>query len=97
MCKIFQLIKLCYCYRHLGGGDSVAVGNVFHRIQNHNGEVLLRNKQDHASDLRRLNKAAVVIQVLYPASICCKLSHLWVTFLSYENLFILFAVYFIPS
>jgi len=61
--QILQLMNLCYCYRHLGGGDSIAVGNAFHQIKNYESEVSLQTKQNRTADLRRMNKAAIVIQV----------------------------------
>ena len=62
-CEILSVNELCCHCRHLAGGDSVAVENEVHRIQNYNGKVSLPNRQHHATDLRRLNKAAIVIQV----------------------------------
>jgi len=55
--------ELCCCYRHAGGGDSVAVGNALLRTQNCTGTVSVQNKQYCATEVKRLNKAATVIQV----------------------------------
>ena len=50
-------------HRHLGGGDSVVTEKTFHQIQNYSGNVSVKSKLCHTADLRRLNKAVVVIQV----------------------------------
>ena len=62
-CEILSVNELCCHCRHLAGGDSVAVENEVHRIQNYNGKVSVQNRHYHTTDLRRLNKAAIVIQV----------------------------------